>query len=464
MSNDKIACSFLALTIFFGIGSVRAASNVEWSRFRGPNGSGVSSARNLPTEFGPKTNLAWTCKVPAGVSSPILDGGRVFLTGFDGDRRLTLCLDLESGRRLWEQAIESGRAERKTKPNDLASSTPATDGTNVYVLFSGFGLIAYSMTGEERWRKPLGPFNPPHGMASSPILANGNVIVLADQVTDSYIAAFEPTAGKERWRTSRANFVGGYSTPVLVKEDLVVSGPVEMIGYSMATGERRWSVPRMGVMPVGSPVCDKDRIFAYNGAVPPFESLAREFKSDRNGDGKIEPDEFPDPSFKEAVLTIDRNYGNGDGAIDQKEWDGSLRLMNTMNALVAARINGSQATELWRTTKILADAASPLLYQDVLYLVRNGGILSSVDPKTGEVLRQERLPQFEGTIFTSPVAADGKIYIANASGKVAVVAAVPELQTLKINNLSEKCYATPALADGTILIRTEHSLWAFRNL
>src|SRR6185503_12094996 len=121
MSNDKIACSFLALTIFFGIGSVRAASNVEWSRFRGPNGSGVSSARNLPTEFGPKTNLAWTCKVPAGVSSPILDGGRVFLTGFDGDRRLTLCLDLESGRRLWEQAIESGRAERKTKPNDLAS-------------------------------------------------------------------------------------------------------------------------------------------------------------------------------------------------------------------------------------------------------------------------------------------------------------------------------------------------------
>src|SRR5262245_37130201 len=152
----------------------------------------------------------------------------------------------------------------------------------------------------------------------------------------------------------------------------------------------------MGVLPAGSPVSSGNRIFAYNDAVPPFESLVRELKGDRNGDGKLEPNEFPDPSFKEAVLAIDRAYGNGDGAVDQKEWDTALRLMNTMNAFVGVRVEEIYATELWRSTKFLADAASPLLYREVLYLVRNGGILSSVDPGTGDVIRQERLPDFLG--------------------------------------------------------------------
>jgi outer membrane protein assembly factor BamB len=435
----------------------------DWPRFRGPNGSGISAARNLPVEFGPNTNLAWKTSVPAGISSPVIANGRVFLTGFDGDRLLTRCLDLKSGRRLWERSVESVRHERKSKPNDAASCTPATDGTNVYALFSGFGLVAYSWSGGERWRKPLGPFNPPHGMASSPILAHGNVIVLADQVTNSNITAFDIVSGKEQWRMARGNFVGGYSTPLLLGNDVVVSGPIEMIGYSAKTGERRWSVPRMGVMPVASPVCEGNRIFAYNDAVPPFESLAREMKGDRNGDGKLEPDEFPDPSFKEAVLAIDRNYGNRDGAIDQTEWDGALRLMNTMNALVAARIEGSQVTESWRTSKIFGAAASPLLYQDVLYLVRNGGILSVVDPRTGQRLQQERVPGLDGNIFASPVAADGKVYIVNAAGKLAVIAAAREPQTLKVNDLGESCYATPAIVDEMILVRSEHTLWAFRE-
>lgn len=385
------------------------------------------------------------------------------MTAFEGESRLTLCFDLQSGKKLWQQALIANRFERKSKPNDAASSTPTTDGTNVYVFFSGFGLIAYSSKGGELWRKPLGPFNPPHGMASSPILAGGNLILVADQVTNSYIAAFDVLSGREKWRTPRGNFVGGYATPVLAGNDVVVSGPIEMLAYSSVTGERRWTIPRMGVMPVASPVSEGDRVFAYNDAVPPFESLARELKGDRNGDGKLEPDEFPDPSFKEAVLAIDRNYGNGDGAIDQKEWDNALRLMNTMNAFVGVRVGRAEATELWRGTKFLADSASPLFYQEILYLVRNGGILSSVDPGTGTILRQERLPDFVGNIFASPVAADGKIYIANEPGKVAVVSAGQAWLTLAVNDLHDHCYATPAIAAGTIIIRTERVLWAFRE-
>src|SRR5262249_22065926 len=106
---------------------------------------------------------------------------------------------------------------------------------------------------------------------------------------------------------------------------------------------------------------------------------------------------------------------------------------------------------------------SPLLYQNTLYLVRNGGIVSAVDPANGEVLRQERVSGFEGIVFASPVAADGKIYVANASGKLAVIAAGRELRTLQVNDLRDNCYATPALVDEMILVRSEHSLWAFRK-
>lgn len=438
-----------------------ATSAAEWTRFRGPNGSGIAEARDLPIEAGRGTNLLWRVPAPTGSSSPIVTGSKIILTGYEGRRLLVWCVDLKTGKRLWEGGVEAVRQERKSSPNDAASSTPVTDGTNIYAFFSGFGLLALSLEGEERWRKPLGPFNPPHGMASSPLIAAGNVILVADQVTDSHIAAFDARSGDQKWRTPRGNFVGGYSTPVLAGGEVVVAGPVEMIAYSPSSGERRWSLPRMGVMPIGSPVWDGSRVFVYNDAVPPFESLARELKGDRNGDGKLEPDEFPDPSFKEAVLAIDRAYGNGDGAIDQKEWDGALRLMNTMNALVAARIDRSQPTELWRTSKMLAGAASPLIYEGVLYLVRNGGILSSVDPATGEVLRQDRIPGFERPIFASPVAGDGKLYLLNESGKLAVVKAGREWTVLAVNDLAENCYASPALAGTTLLVRSKDALWAF---
>ena len=155
-------------------------------------------------------------------------------------------------------------------------------------------------------------------------------------------------------------------------------------------------------MPAGSPICDGDRLFVNNGAVPPFEALAKEMKGDRNGDGKLTPDEFPDPSFKEAVRAIDRAYGNGDGAVDKQEWDGALKLMQTLNALVAVRVEGNKPKELWRTAKSLADVSSPLLYRNVLYLLKDGGILTALNPEDGSVLKQERLAGALGRYFASP--------------------------------------------------------------
>ena len=453
----------LTVVLGFGTNTASAATIQNWPRFRGPNGSGVSESRDLPVEFGPGKNLAWQTAVPAGHSSPVVWEDRVFLTGYEETQCIVVCLDLKSGKRLWDRTIEATRVERKSKPNDAASSTPAAGESGIYALFSGFGLAAFSHDGQERWRRPLDPFTPPHGMASSPVLAAGTVVVVADQVSDSYIAAFEAISGKLKWKTARPNLVGGYATPVVHGADILTGGPMEMVAYAVDTGARRWSIPKMGVMPIASPICVGDRVFVYNDAVPPFEQLAVQMKADRNGDGRISPDEFPDPSFKEAVRAIDRVYGNGDGAVDKQEWDGALKLMRTMNSLVAVELHGRQSKERWRRTRMLTDAASPLLYRRVLYLVKNGGILASVDPESGEILRQDRITGVEGNFFASPVAADGKLYLVNESGQLAVLEAGRDWHVLAVNELGENCYATPAIVDHVIVVRSDHYLWAFQN-
>jgi outer membrane protein assembly factor BamB len=299
-------------------------------------------------------------------------------------------------------------------------------------------------------------------MASSPILAGDEVVVLADQIQDSYVAAFDAKTGALKWRTPRPNFVGGYSTPVLWQGQLVVAGPVELAAYAAATGARLWSLPKMGVMPISSPALATDRIFVNNGAVPPFEALAK-MKGKLNDDAKLTPEEFPDPSYKEAVLAIDRAYGNGDGKLDKAEWDGALKLMETLNTLVAVQLTGSQPKELWRSTKLLADVASPLVYQNVLYLLKDGGLLTGMDPDSGEVLWRERVTETGSRYFASPVAADGKVFLVGEDGKVSVVKAGRTFSRLSLNDLGEECYATPAIGGKLLLIRTTQTLWAFGN-
>ena len=457
------AVAVLTLALGIRANAAEGTSVQNWPRFRGPNGSGVSESLDLPAEFGPSKNLAWRKAVSAGHSSPVVWESRVFLTGYQESRCIVACLDLKTGKRTWERTVEATRVERKSKPNDAASSTPAVDETGVYALFSGFGLVAFSHDGQERWRQPLDPFTPPHGMGTSPVLAAGAVIIVADQVSDSYIAAFDAASGKLKWKTPRPNLVGGYATPVLHDTEILTSGPMEMVAYAADTGERRWSIPKMGVMPIASPVCVGNRIYAYNDAVPAYEQLAVQMKADRNGDGKISPDEFPDPAFREAVRAIDRVYGNGDGAVDKAEWDGALKLIRTMNTFVAVDLDGAQPKERWRVTKMLTDTASPLFYRGLLYLVKNGGLLATIDPESGEILRQDRISGVEGSFFASPIAADGKLFLVNESGKLAVLEAGRDWHVLSVNDLADNCYATPAIVDGVILVRSEHHLWAFTN-
>lgn len=451
----------------------------DWSRFRGPNGSGVADARNLPVEFSPTQNVVWKVAVPPGHSSPVLAGDRIFLTACEGEKLIVICLDRQSGKTLWQRSVVKHRSERRTVRNDPATPTPVTDGKNVFAFFSDFGVISYDSQGTERWRVTLGPFKVPHGMASSPILADAKIILVADQTEGSFIAAYDKNTGQLAWKIKRIDIAGGYSTPILYKPDngatqIVVFGPLELASYSVETGKKLWSFTGIGINPISVPAINKDTFYVNTEAAPTFEEIVNDMKADKNQDGKISVDEFPTPAFRGAVLEIDREYGNKDGFLDAAEWNQSLGLTegghNSFLAISVDKANGqlkkSHLSKIkWRVTKTLLDVPSVLLYKEVIYLVKSGGIVTTLNPETGEILKQERLKGAIDSYFASPVAADGKVFFVSEAGKVsAVKAGGTDWEILAVNDLGEECYATPAIADGRIYIRTRSFLYSFGHV
>ena len=149
----------------------------NWPGFRGPNASGVGSTSGLPAEFGPKKNVVWKTPLPTGKSSPVLTGEHIFLTAWEKNNLLTIAMDRKTGKVLWRQAIRRDRSEQLHQLNSPASSTPVTDGTNVYVFFGDLGLVSYGPDGNERWRVRLGPFTNLHGMSASPIVVDDRIIL-----------------------------------------------------------------------------------------------------------------------------------------------------------------------------------------------------------------------------------------------------------------------------------------------
>ena len=277
-----------------------ALSASHWPGFRGVNGSGVTNARNLPVEFGPDLNVLWRTPLPMGKSSPVIAGDRIFITSHSGDQRLVLALDRQTGRVLWRQELKKARDESRNNLNDAAASTPATDGQNVYVFFSEVGLISYGPNGNQRWRIPLGPFDSEHGMSTSPVFAEGKIVLLVDQIGTSYLSAFDSSDGSLVWKTERPSVMGGYSTPIVHHPrsgaaQILAASPMEMVGYSLETGERLWWVNGLAYQPKSVPVIDGDSVYVNVGGFrggpgAPFERMAE--RRDTNKDGKISLDEY----------------------------------------------------------------------------------------------------------------------------------------------------------------------------
>ena len=472
---ERLAASLVLSAVL--LASVSVANADDWSRFRGPNAAGVTDAGPLPVEFGPEKNVVWKTALPAGKSSPILTENRIFLTGQEADKLLTLALDRATGRVLWRREITKDRAEQLHKLNSPASATPATDGENVYAFFGDFGLVSYSPDGNERWRKPLGPFDNLHGMASSPILAGEKLILLCDQDTEAYLLALHKDTGEVLWRVPRPEVVHGFSTPLLFQpqgdvEQLIVPGSYQLIAYAVEGGRKLWWARGLSwqIKPVA--VADEDTIYATGWApgadagerrfFPPFDEVAAVADADK--DNKLTPDEIPEPMrHTGSWRAIDLDH---DGFMDAREWGFYRARWSSRNVTLAVRPGKARGdlTDthiLWDYERAVPEVPSPLLYNGVLYTVKDGGILTALDAASGKVLRQGRITGAIDKFFSSPVAADGKIYLASETGKLAVLKAGADWEVLAVNDFAEPAYATPAIADGRLYVRIHQTIYCF---
>lgn len=453
-----------------------------WSRFRGFNGSGIADSSDLPVEFGPQKNVLWKTPLPPGHSSPVLSKERVFLTAFEGEMLSTLCLDRTSGQILWKRSVRRTRAEQRVPRNNPAAPTPAVDERNVYVFFSELGLLSYDFEGQERWRHPLGPFENTYGMGSSPIVAGSNVILLCDQQTDSYLLAVGKEDGRVSWKAPRPRMESGHSTPILYTPpeggtQILAAGSYDITAYDSKSGERIWWVGGLSLSPPtwlsgATPVLADGTVFVtgdftyYERALkagPPiegFEAIVRQHDAD--GDGLISREESPTDLIKRTFKYLDLD---GDGQLNAFEWRDYRAMMASKNTMAAIRLGGegdmTKANLVWQYDRAIPQLPSPLVYGGVLYMVNHGGIVTTLRPDTGELISKTRLEGVIEDFYASPVAADGKVYMTSETGKVVVFKAGGDLTPLAVNDLQSKSYATPALADGCIYLRTVDSLYAF---
>jgi outer membrane protein assembly factor BamB len=465
----------------------------EWPQFRGPNGTGVAPATRLPAQFGPARNVVWRTDLPPGHSSPVVAGERIFVTGAEGGtaaeagrskivdeggRLFTICLAADTGKELWRQEAPRPRRERYQPTNSPASPSPVTDGSSVFVFFGDFGLISYTRDGAERWRLPLGPFNNVNGHGSSPVLVDGRLVLLCDQDTGSYMVAVDAATGAVRWKVDRPEVTRGYATPAVVRRpdggaELIVPGAHQLAAYDPATGRKLWWVLGMSWQPKSSPVIDGTMLYAHwweaGGEseqvpeVPAWEEMRARF--DANHDGALSWVELAgDARLQKAFPSLDLA---GDGILDERDWSVHRARRTSRNALIAVRAGGrgdvTDTAVVWRLQKFLPNVPSPLLYRGVLYIVKDGGIATALDPATGTILKQARLEGAVDTYYASPVAGAGRVYFISRNGKASVLEGGADWRLVASNDLEDECYATPAIAGDRLYVRTRSALYCFRD-
>lgn len=465
----------LVLVLLLGSTAAAAAQQGDWTRFRGPNGGGVADTAPLPSQFGPTLNVVWKTDLPPGHSSPVLSRDRVFVTAAENDRLLTLALDRATGRILWRRELERRHTHPVDKRNHPASPTPVVDDEQVYVFFQDVGLVAFDHQGNERWRVALGPFTNSYGMGASPIVVDDLVVLVCDQSTGSFMIAVDRRSGKLRWRVERPEARTGHSTPVVYRPQggppqLLVPGSFSLVGYSLE-GEKLWWVDGLAFEMKATPVIDGDVAYihgtstvtfedSYDRKIPSFESLQGEH--DRDRDGRFSPAEIPDALAKRwlSLMDLDRN-----GYLDPAEWAFYQAARRSQGGLWAFRLGGrgdmTATNALWHYNRAVPQLPSPLLYRKVLYMVNDGGIMTALNPADGTVLVQRRLQGAVDSYYASPIAGDGKVFVASESGAVTVVDADGTLTVVSVNDLDDLVYATPAIADGHLYVRTRGAVYCF---
>jgi outer membrane protein assembly factor BamB len=307
-------------------------------------------------------------------------------------------------------------------------------------------------------------------MAGSPVLAGNTLLLICDQRTDSFVIAIDARNGKVLWKKSRPN-QEGFSTPAIYTPkvgppQVIVPGSQTLDAYSLDKGERLWWITNIGAYPKGVPVLAADMVYVVGEGgeqpfLPPFDEILKQLDKDK--DGRVQREEAK--PHAEAYDHFGWLDPNNDGYVERSEYDFARNSTVGGHGITAARLGGqgdlTPTNVVWRLKKSYPNIPAPLLYRGVMYLMKEGGIVTSLDPTTGQVLKMGRTPDALEDYYASPVAADGKVFMVSASGKVTVLKAGAQWEILAVNDLDEECWATPAIAGRNLYIRTRDSLYSF---
>lgn len=447
----------------------------EWTQFRGVNSSGISDETNLPIYFGPQQNMVWRTPLPPGHSSPVFSKTQIFVSAFDKQGIYLIALDRKSGKENWRRTIPRPRIAEHHQQSTPASPSPVTDGENVYALYNDFGLISFDAAGKERWQLDLGPINNPFGLGASPVLSGKTLLVNIDAESGSFFMALDKDTGKRKWRRERPDFTRGFSTPVLYQPpgeplQVLVAGSYSLMAYSVETGEPIWWVNSLTWQLKPTPVIHGDMVYVLGWAggsdegaqenVPEFKEVLQ--TRDTNKDGKLTKEEIADDRITKdwAAMDLDRT-----GFVEERDWKMYQRRRTVVNAVNAIKLGGrgdmTDKSVLWRYYKSLPNVPSPLYFDGIVYMTKEGGIMTALDASSGKLLKQARITGALGDYYASPVAADGRLYTTSQEGKIAVIKPGKDWEILTVNVLNEPINATPAFVDGRIFIRTHQNLYCF---
>ncbi len=402
-------------------------AGADWTRFRGPQGSGVSGDEGLPATWSAGENIVWKTPLPGfGASSPITLGKKIFLTSYSGyglnrdnpgdEKNLlhhVLCIDAATGKILWDKTSkpvlpETGYDAGRVDLHGYASATPATDGEAVYVFFGKSGVWKYDLDGKTLWKAGVGTGLDRHnwGSAASPILYK-NLLIVNASVESKSIRALDKATGKEVWRFD--DILSSWSTPLVVTtadggRELVVIEATKVYGLDPATGKQFWFCTKGRDYNCPSIIAHKGVVYVVNSRQSPW-------------------------------LAAIRTGGRGD-------------------------VTGSHV--LW-TKKWTTRVSTPVYYDGHLYAMDFLGQAHCVNAATGEQVYREKLDiRGDGDkIYASPVAVDGKLYGVTRLDGTVVLALSPEFKELARNRLADESVfnATPAVTGGRLLLRSDRALY-----
>lgn len=452
-----------------------AATPPHWPQFRGVKGTGVSTEARPPVKIGPDESVRWRVEVPWSPSSPCIWGDRIFLTTFNEGQLEVRCHDTSDGRMRWSRQIKPETLEEPHRSDGSpAASTSATDGQRLVSYFGSFGLICHDLDGKELWRYPLptaesgGRF----GSGTSPIIIGRHVILNRDQHQYSSLLAVDLETGQKLWETPRTDAAGSFGSPAHWRNEgedqVVLAATARLKGYTLATGAERWVIDGVTGVVCTTPVVGDDLLYfaAWSPGQPdsprqPWPEFLKRY--DQNNDGVVDLEEI-DPNRRDYLRGMDRNR---DGKFTTEDWqllkEGDARAENRLLAVKpGGHGNISDSHVAWQYHRALPYVASPLFYEGRIYFMKDGGLISSLDAKTGEVFYTQERIGATGNYYASPIAADGRIYIASLPGKFTVIKAGGQKpEVLHQSDFGTRILATPALVGDRLYLRTATHLWAF---